>query len=379
MNKLQEASAALASEATINNATIDTPDDLICPASSIFDNTAVRAALVEAIGQSTDARDVRAASVATLAMAQKTGRLAIQAAFEADPFNARATTRAYSYLTDQMVHEVLYVATAKLHPLPNPTEGERISLIAVGGYGRGEMAPQSDVDLLFLTPYKITPWAESVIESMLYILWDLKLKVGHASRTIKDCIRLAREDYTIRTSLVEYRFLAGDEALSKQLGRRLWSELFKSTAAEFIEAKLEERAERHRKQGGQRYVVEPNVKEGKGGLRDLQSLYWIGKYVNGVKQASELVDRKVFTAEEYATFKKAEDFLWAVRCHLHLITGRPSDQLTFDLQVEVAAKMGYEDGRGRRAVEYFMQDYFRRATKVGDVTCVFFTAQEASF
>jgi [protein-PII] uridylyltransferase len=379
LNKLQEASAALASEATINNATIDTPDDLICPASSIFDNTAVRAALVEAIGQSTDARDVRAASVATLAMAQKTGRLAIQAAFEADPFNARATTRAYSYLTDQMVHEVLYVATAKLHPLPNPTEGERISLIAVGGYGRGEMAPQSDVDLLFLTPYKITPWAESVIESMLYILWDLKLKVGHASRTIKDCIRLAREDYTIRTSLVEYRFLAGDEALSKQLGRRLWSELFKSTAAEFIEAKLEERAERHRKQGGQRYVVEPNVKEGKGGLRDLQSLYWIGKYVNGVKQASELVDRKVFTAEEYATFKKAEDFLWAVRCHLHLITGRPSDQLTFDLQVEVAVKMGYEDGRGRRAVEYFMQDYFRRATQVGELTRVFLTAQEASF
>lgn len=358
---------------------IQTPDEFICPASSIFDNAQTRAAINAAAADAADAAELRRATVTLLSAAMKTGRAAIAQAFEAAPFMARPTTRAYSYLTDQIVHEVLYVATTYLHPLPNPTEGERLALIAVGGYGRGEMAPQSDVDLLFLTPYKITPWAESVIESMLYILWDLKLKVGHASRTIKDCIRLAREDFTIRTSLVEYRFLAGDADLARSLGKRLWSELFKSTAAEFIEAKLAERAERHSKQGGQRYVVEPNVKEGKGGLRDLQSLYWIGKYVNGVKQASELVDHKVFTAEEYATFVKAEDFLWAVRCHLHLITGRPTDQLTFDMQVEVAARMGYQDGSGRRAVEHFMQDYFRRATQVGELTRIFLTAQEAAF
>ena len=355
------------------------PDELICPASSIFENAQTRSALDAAIAGATDARDIRKVTVDILNAAQIAGRNAIQAAFEAAPFHARPTTRAYSYLTDQLVGETLYVAMTYLHPLPNPTETERLSLIAVGGYGRGEMAPQSDVDLLFVTPYKITPWAESMIESMLYILWDLKLKVGHASRTIKDCLRLAREDYTIRTSLVEYRFLAGDEKLAIKLGKNLWSDLFKTTAAEFIEAKLAERAERHTKQGGQRYVVEPNVKEGKGGLRDLQSLYWIAKYVNGVKEASELVNRKVFTADEYETFHKAEDFLWAVRCHLHLIAKRPMDQLTFDMQVEVAARMGYVDGGGRRAVEHFMQDYFRRATQVGELTRIFLTAQEAAF
>ena len=338
----------------------------------------MRAQVVAAITVAKDARDVRQAIVAILREAQDTGRQTIIDAFVADPFNARPTTRAFSWLTDQIVKEALYVATNHLHPVSNPTSGELLSLIAVGGYGRGEMAPQSDVDLLFLTPYKITPWAESVIESMLYILWDLKLKVGHASRTVKDCIRLAREDFTIRTSLVEYRHIAGDAALAVKLGDRLWTDLFQSTAPEFIDAKLAERAERHRKQGGQRYMVEPNVKEGKGGLRDLQSLYWIGKYVNGVKNASELVDHKVFTQDEYETFRKAEDFLWAVRCHLHLLTNRPMDQLTFDLQVDVAARMGFEDGGGRRAVEHFMQAYFRRATQVGELTRIFLTAQEAA-
>ncbi|MDP5360091.1 MAG: [protein-PII] uridylyltransferase, partial [Paracoccaceae bacterium] len=195
---------------------------------------------------------------------------------------------------------------------------------------------------------------------------------------VKDCIRLARADYTIRTSLVEYRYLAGDAGLAKELGNKLWSDLFKSTASDFIEAKLAERAERHRKQGGQRYMVEPNVKEGKGGLRDLQSLFWISKYVNGVKDAADLVGLKVFTREEFETFVTAEDFLWAVRCHLHLISGRAVDQLTFDMQVEVATAMGYRDHGGRRGVEHFMQAYFRQATNVGELTRIFLTALEAN-
>jgi len=123
-------------------------------------------------------------------------------------------------------------------------------------------------------------------------------------------------------------------------------------------------------------MVEPNIKEGKGGLRDLQSLYWIGKYIHGVKDAVELVDHKVFTQDEYDEFKAAHEFLWAVRCHLHLLTGRAADQLTFDLQVEVATRMNYTDGRGRRAVEHFMQDYFRHATSVGELTRIFMVAQE---
>ena len=350
---------------------------MICPADAIFDEVAFERELTGALAEAKDHREIRTAVVTLLNDMRKKGNAAIAEAFSSSPFASRATTRAYSYLTDQVVSVVFRVAHEILHPLATPTEGERIALLAVGGYGRGEMAPHSDVDLLFLTPYKITPWAESLIESMLYMLWDLKLKVGHASRTTKDCLRLAREDYTIRTSLVEHRHLAGDRALSEQLAERLWSDLFKSTASDFIEAKLAERAERHRKQGGQRYVVEPNVKEGKGGLRDLQSLYWIGKYVHGVRRAHDLVDAGLFTAEGFSTFVKAADFLWAVRCHLHILTGRAMDQLTFDLQVEVAERMGFVDQGGRRSVEHFMQAYFRHATHVGELTRIFLTKLEA--
>jgi [protein-PII] uridylyltransferase len=325
-----------------------------------------------------DERDLRRAAVAFLSAERSLATAHIEADFRGHPREARATVRAYTEMTDGLVRSALRLATTRLHPNPNPTEAERLSLLAVGGYGRAEMAPHSDVDLLFLTPYKITPWAESVIESMLYMLWDLKLKVGHSSRTLDDCIRLGREDYTIRTALLEHRAIDGDMALATRLTARLHTELFRNTGAEFIEAKLAERAERHRRQGGQRYVLEPNVKEGKGGLRDLQTLYWIAKYIHLVERAAQLVDLGVFTPEEYAVFRDAEDFLWAVRCHLHLIAGRAADQLSFDAQVEVAQRMGYADTAGRRAVEIFMQDYFRHATQVGEVTRIFLTKLEAA-
>ena len=153
-------------------------------------------------------------------------------------------------------------------------------------------------------------------------------------------MRLARDDYTIRTALLEMRHLAGDSDLADQLAKRLQKNLFLSTATDFIEAKLAERAARHLKQGGQRYVVEPNVKEGKGGLRDLQSLFWIHKYVYGVRDPKELVKGKVFTAEELQRLSEAEEFLMAIRCQLHLIADRAMDQLTFDMQVEVARTAG---------------------------------------
>ena len=353
------------------------PANLICPASDIFDEPAVSAQIKEAIADLDDHRAVRDATVAILKVAQAKGREKIAAAFTDAPLRSRKTVVAYSYLTDCMVSCVFDVAINHLHPLPNPTEGERLSLLAVGGYGRAEMAPYSDVDLLFLTPYKITAWAESAIESMLYIFWDLHLKVGHASRTVKDCIRLAREDYTIRTALLENRFLVGHQPLAEELSERLRNDLFRNTSADFIEAKLAERTERHRKQGGQRYVVEPNVKEGKGGLRDLQSLFWIGKYLHDVRSVQALVRLNMFKQEELEEFIAAEDFLLAIRCHLHLIADRAMDQLNFDLQVEVAARMGYADGGGRRAVEHFMQDYFRHATRVGELTRIFLTSLEA--
>ncbi|AKO98198.1 [Protein-PII] uridylyltransferase [Marinovum algicola DG 898] len=348
---------------------------LICPAARIFDAAAV-ADLMEDFDR-TDPAAFRKALVGQLLQARKAGMATIAEALRARPLEAEAAKRSYTWLTDELVLSAWRAATEYLHPLSNPTDGERLALIAVGGYGRGEMAPYSDVDLLFLTPYKITFWAESVIESMLYILWDLRLKVGHSSRTIRDCIRLGGEDFTIRTALLEHRLLAGDAALAADLSRRLNNDLFKGSEREFVEAKLEERDTRHEKQGGQRYMVEPNVKEGKGGLRDLQSLYWIAKYVHHVAHSSELVRLGVFEPEEYEGFVKAETFLWATRCHLHLVSGRPQEQLTFDLQVEVAAAMGYQDTGGRRAVEHFMQDFFLHATEVGDLTRIFLTALEA--
>ena len=359
-------------------ATGTAPGELILPEADIFDTAAIRSRIDAALVDQTDPGKIRALTVTDLLAAQRAGRAAIQEAFEANPLVARRVTRAYAFLTDGVVTEAIRVATTYLHRNPTPTEAERLAVMAVGGSGRGEMAPFSDVDLLFVLPYKMTGWAESVIESTLYILWDLRLKVGHASRSIPDCLRLAKEDYTIRTSLLEMRFLTGDAALGVQLHDTLRDQLFAGTASEFIDAKLEERADRHKRQGGQRYMVEPNVKEGKGGLRDLQTLYWIAKYEHGVDTVAELVEHGVFRQEEFNAFDAAERFLWAVRCHIHLLSGRAQDQLTFDLQVEVASRIGYVDHGGRRAVEYFMQDYFRHATRVGELTRIFLTAMEAA-
>jgi [protein-PII] uridylyltransferase len=333
-------------------------------------------ALVPAVLATPDAAERRAIIVRALTDARRTALSRIDAGFTAQPRAARAAIRARSDLADATLTALFRLATGTLHPAPNPTEAERLSVLAVGGYGRAELAPFSDIDILFLTPWKVTAWAESVIETMLYILWDLKLKIGHSSRSLADCLRLGREDMTIRTALLEHRFVTGDAALATELRHRLRQDLFLGTAAEFIEAKLLERAERHKRQGGQRYVLEPNVKEGKGGLRDLQTLYWISKYIHGVGNVEDLVAEGVFRREEYENFAAAEDFLWSVRSHMHQIAGRAVEKLSFDLQVEVAARMGYQDAGGRRAVEHFMQDYFRHATRVGDLTRVFLAALE---
>ena len=354
-----------------------TAPQLICSEDALFDASGFDAVLKRCADKKLAGSETRAEALAYLKDAQAKGRAAIADAFGKAPFEARALTASYTYLTDKLVISALKVASDHMHPAEQGKQGDPLAVIAVGGYGRGEMAPFSDVDLLFLTPSKMSKHTESIIEATLYILWDLKLKVGHSSRTIKDCIKLGGEDFTIRTAMLEQRFLTGDESLATELDTRLWEDLFKGTHKEFIEAKLEERDARHIRQG-QRYVVEPNVKEGKGGLRDLQSLYWIAKYMHRVGQAAELVSLGVFEPEEYETFRAAEDFLWAVRAHLHLVTGRATEQLTFDQQVEVAHAMGYEDRAGRRAVEIFMQVYFRHATAVGDLTRIFLTGLEAT-
>ena len=355
-----------------------TLSDTTQSATTFLDEAALLAKIVPALSGLQDEREKRAVVVTELRAARLSALATIEANLAAAPLAAQTAIRAYSQLTDCLVRTTYHLAQNTFHPAPTPTTAERLAVIAVGGYGRGEMALHSDVDLLFLTPYKMTVWAESVIETMLYILWDLRLKVGHASRNIRDCIRLGSEDFTIRTAMLEQRFLCGDNALATELEVKLWQDLFQGTEHEFIEAKLEEREARHEKQGGQRYLVEPNVKEAKGGLRDLQSLYWIAKYVFRITSTDDLADLDVFRPDEFARLEKAENFLWAVRCHLHLTTRRAMDMLTFDLQVEIAEKLGYRDKSGRRAVEHFMQDYFLHATAVGDLTRIFLTSLEAS-
>ena len=344
-------------------------EDLICESSQIFDQSKVNDFFNLKVGE-------RGKLVSLLKELKSKGFDRISFELRKNPLKARKAISSYAFLTDCLVTSAWKFATEIQFPSHNPTEAEKLSIISVGGYGRREMAPFSDVDLLFLTPYKMTPWSENVIETVLYLLWDLKLKVGHSSRSIKDCLRLGSDDYTIRTAMLEHRFVCGDINLASQLNEKLWKNLFSGTAKDFISAKLKERENRHEKHG-QRYMVEPNVKEGKGGLRDLQSLYWIAKYVYQTQNISDLVDLNVFRSDEYLQFEQAEEFLWAVRCQMHHLADRAIEQLSFDLQVEVASAMGYHDSRDQRAVEIFMQDYFRHATRVGDLTRIFLTSLEA--
>jgi len=344
---------------------------------AVLDREAVRRALDRAAESADSPHEIRAAAVDVLRKAWTEGRQRIAAAIAAEPMAAHRAIHDYSRLADAMVTLVLDFAHDRIHPLPSPTASERLCVIAVGGYGRGEMAPFSDIDLLFLTPYNQTPWGESLIETVLYTLWDLRLKVGHAVRTIDDCIRLAAGDVTVRTALLENRVLWGDRDLGAELEERLWRELFRHTGSQFVEMKLAEREERHRLQGSTRYLLEPNVKESKGGLRDLQTLYWIAKYLHHAETPEDLVARGVFTPDEFRIFSEAAAFLWTTRVHLHLLAGRANEQLTFDAQVEIAAVLGFSATRGQRAVERFMQRYFTEAKNVGDLTRIFLADLEA--
>ncbi|CAN0506084.1 unnamed protein product, partial [Laminaria digitata] len=277
---------------------------------------------------------------------------------------------------DEIIRAVHSFAIREVYPMDNPSGAEMISIAAVGGYGRGTLAPGSDIDLLFILPYKQTPWGEQITEYILYMLWDLGQKVGHAVRSVDDCIRMAKSDMTVRTATLESRYLGGDKTLFDQLQKRFETEIMPKTGPEFIAAKMAEREERHRQMGNTRYVVEPNVKDGKGGLRDLNTLFWIGKYFYRVKTGAELVGKGVLSSREYRLFQRAEDFLWAIRCHMHFVTGRADEKLTFDLQPDLAERLGFHDRAGMLAVERFMKRYFLVAKDVGDLTRVFCTSLE---
>jgi [protein-PII] uridylyltransferase len=281
-----------------------------------------------------------------------------------------------SNFQDELIRVVYGFAVGQVYRVTNPSDAEHMAVIATGGYGRRLLAPYSDVDLLFLLPYKQTPWGESVVEYVLYLLWDLGLKVGHATRTVDQSLKLARADVTIRTALLDSRLILGDQPLFRELMQRFEREVVNGTAKQFVEAKLAERDERHRRAGESRYRVEPNIKDGKGGLRDLHTLHWLAKYLYGGGPGEVAAERTIFTSEERATFRRCQSFLWAVRCHLHFLTGRAEERLTFDLQQQMAERLGYSDRRSLRAVERFMMHYFLVAKDVGDLTTILCSALE---
>jgi [protein-PII] uridylyltransferase len=345
-------------------------------ANDLFDAQAVAADL-DRLAEIHDANhsELRAAVAQRLKAAFAEGRDKAEQLLLQDRHGRRCAERICG-MEDAIIGVLYQFAERHLYPSQNPSEAERMAVVATGGYGRGLQAPGSDIDLLFLLPYKQTAWGESIAEAILYCLWDMGLKVGHATRSLNECVRQAKADMTIRTAILEARFLFGDRKLYDELITRFDKEVVQGTGAEFVTAKLAEREERHRRSGQSRYLVEPNVKDGKGGLRDLHTLFWVAKYVYRVPTADELIEQGVFDRDEYKVFRRCEDFLWSVRCHMHFVTGRAEERLSFDIQREIAVRLGYTQHPGMQDVERFMKHYFLVAKDVGDLTAIVCAALE---
>src|SRR4051812_46131583 len=326
-----------------------------------------RRALSDRIGGLRASKKLTAETAAILRGALEHGRAEIAKRLAEEPGNGRAAAQATAFLHDQLGRLAYdFVCARTVHEPPTD-----LALVGLGGTGRGEMAPFSDLDLMFLTAKAPTAAQEQAAEATLHLLWDLKLKVGHSVRSVAQLIALAKKDMTIRTAVLEGRWLWGDSSIFDTAMARFRKEVVAGSAAEYVAAKLAERDERHVRMGDSRYVVEPNVKNGKGGLRDLQTLYWIGKYVHRVDKPADLVRAGLLSAAEFKRFDRAERFFWSVRCHLHLLAGRAEERLSFEYQPRIAEIMHYAERPGKSAVERFMQFYFLNAKSVGDLTGVF--------
>lgn len=334
----------------------------------IIDRQAIIDALDLAARTVGTAQKRRARALEILKAAFKDGHDEVRIRFDIHGLGTEAV-RENCFLVDQLVRIIHDFAIQ--HEAGGVSLGPVMSVVAVGGFGRGELSPQSDVDLLFLLAPRHPPEAEQVVEYILYMLWDLGLKVGHATRSVSECIRLAKQDLTICTALLEARWVWGDQALFAELRRRYRAEVVAGTQEKFVESKLAERDARHARLGEARYVLEPNIKEGKGGLRDLHTLYWIAKYLFDTGDVRELVAKGSLSQDAANRFIKAQQFLWTVRCHLHYLTGREEDRLTFDMQEEIGWRMGYTNHGGSLGVERFIKHYFLIAKDVGDLTRIF--------
>jgi [protein-PII] uridylyltransferase len=337
---------------------------------ALIDSTAITVDLkAAAASHAGRERELRTALALRLKAALTEGRARAEQMLLKDRHGRRCAER-LCRMQDEVIRLLFETIIGELYPPQVPSQAEHMAVVATGGYGRGLLAPGSDIDLLFLLPYKQTAWGESVAEALLYCLWDMGLKVGHATRSVDECIRQAKADMTIRTALLESRYILGDAKLYQELTTRFDKEVAQGTGPQFVAAKLAEREERHRRAGQSRYLVEPNVKDGKGGLRDLHTLFWIAKYVYRVREPEELIERGVFDRDEYNMFRRCEDFLWSVRCNMHFLAGRAEERLSFDIQREIAVRLGYTAHPGLKDVERFMKHYFLTAKDVGDLTAI---------
>jgi [protein-PII] uridylyltransferase len=296
----------------------------------------------------------------------------VQRAFEAHDLSGLGAARWLAALTDGIVaaiHTYTLAATAEPAGVKEPA----FALIATGGYGRGVLAPYSDIDLLFLSDQPLGPGGRRSVEFLLYLLWDLGLKVGHATRTLSECLEDARGDVTIQTALIDARFLAGERPVYERFEQAFLAARKASGLASFLAAKRAERSTRHARYGESPFLVEPHVKEGRGGLRDLQTLYWLARHAFGVQRMPELVGPHtpgggLLTPQEARAIRRAWNFLWTVRFHLHYVTGRAEERLTFDLQPVVGARMGYTRHGVQDGVERFMKHLFLTARDVVRLT-----------
>jgi [protein-PII] uridylyltransferase len=289
----------------------------------------------------------------------------VQYVFEQEQINGLAASRMLGKLIDGLIR-ALYD-----HTVEQLGEPEALAVAATGGYGRGTLAPFSDIDLLFLTPNAPSQHTLQVVEYMLYFLWDLGLKVGHATRSIAECLTEGAKDATIRTALLDGRHIAGEADLFGAFHASFRAACKEAGAAGYIAAKQAERDVRHRRYGDSPYVVEPNVKEGRGGLRDLQTLYWIANYVFGTETMGQLAEvGGILSPSEAKHGRRSWEFLWTVRFHLHYVAGRAEERLTFDLQPVVGARMGYTRHGRQDGVERFMRHYFLTVREVVRLTRV---------
>lgn len=250
-------------------------------------------------------------------------------------------------------------------------------IVATGGYGRAELAPHSDVDILFFYDSTLSSLAKSFIEQLNTACWTAGIKLSFSTRSIAECESGLAEDLTFATSLLETRYIWGDKAAYAKLQKIIRKHVADTPSTTFIAAKLAERDSRHAKTGDSRAMLQPNVKESKGGLRDIQTLFWLTNFLYGIDTADGLVKRSVLTKAEAESLRAAHRFFWTVRCQLHLLAGRADDRLTFDAQPEIALRMGYKDPAANIRAEAFMQDYFRMATETGYLTRILCADLEA--